>query len=175
MEQKIMDNNQRNGVSAKHTLSITGVLLGAGLLVWIIQLARAGDPVGYIILTGLGVLLALPVTGGVLAMLLHAAGKVTRPPNSPTRDDLKSIREAHQLLQTQHQYLTRLLQQAQQNPALLPGYTLPVAAEPAAPPLAPGQLQTADGFIIDGVAFDTLDETRHPFDPEEEYDVPPHR
>ena len=41
--------------------------------------------------------------------------------------------------------------------------------------IAPGQLQTADGFIIDGVAFDTLDETHHPFDPEEEYDVPPHR
>ncbi len=167
--------NKHNGVSAKHTFAITGALLVAGLLVWIIQLARAGDPIGYIILTGLGVLLALPVTGGVLAMLLHAAGKVTTSPNSPTRDDLKSIKEAHQLLQTQHQYLTRLLQQAQQNPALLSGHTPLVAAEPSVPPLAPGQLQTADGFIIDGVAFDTLDETHHPFDPEEEYDVPTHR
>ncbi|GAB4428762.1 MAG: hypothetical protein Kow0031_09080 [Anaerolineae bacterium] len=156
-----MDNGH-NGVSAKHTLAITGALLMAGLLVWIIQLARAGDPVGYIILTGLGVLLALPVTGGVLAMLLHSTGKLITPQHRYGRDDLKSIKDAHQVLQAQNQYLTRLLQQAQQNPALLPGYSQ--AADTASPPLAPGQLQTADGFIIDGVAFDTLDDVPPPFD-----------
>ncbi|MEW5958868.1 MAG: hypothetical protein AB1801_14140 [Chloroflexota bacterium] len=38
------------------TLAVMIALAGAGLLIWIIQLARQGDPVGYIMLTGLGVL-----------------------------------------------------------------------------------------------------------------------
>ena len=62
-----MDQKQSNRLSAKHTLAVMLALIGGGLLVWIIQLARQGDPIGYIILTGLGVLASLPVVGGVLS------------------------------------------------------------------------------------------------------------
>jgi len=155
------------GVSPKHTLAIVGALLATGLLVWIIQLARSGDPIGYIILTGLGVLLAMPVTGGVVALLLHAVSKLTVPQQGRARDDLKAIREAHHVLRAQNQYLIDQLKQTQQNRTLLSGHeTMPEAAPPA---LGPGQLQTADGFIIDGVAFDTLDDAQH-FNLEEDDD-----
>lgn len=133
----------------KHTLVIALVLALSGILIWIIQLARQGDPVGYIILTGLGMLLALPVTGAVLALLLRSLGRLQPPP----RDDLKSIHEAHRVLRDQNRYLTQLLAQAQKNPALLAG-----GGVDAAPSLGPGQVRTPEGFIIDGAAFDVLDD-----------------
>jgi hypothetical protein len=146
------------GVSAKHTLVVIVALVSSGLLVWIIQLARAGDPVGYIILTGLGVLLVLPIVGGVLALLINTIGKLQAPPSLP-RDDLKAIREAHQVLRAQNQYLTQLLAQAQKNPALLAGAQSGYSDTIETPlTLGPGQVRTPEGFVIDGTAFDTLDD-----------------
>ena len=37
-----MDQKQSNRLSAKHTLAVMLALIGGGLLIWIIQLARAG-------------------------------------------------------------------------------------------------------------------------------------
>jgi hypothetical protein len=143
-------------MSVKHTAMLSGMVLLTGLLVWIIQLARGGDPIGYIILTGIGVLLALPITGGVLALLISALGKLQPQAQPLSREDLKTIREAHNVLRVQNQYLTRLVNQAGQQPALLAGPN--GLASETEPLLTPGQMRTADGFIIDGVAFDHLDD-----------------
>ena len=158
MEQQHQSSRKNSGISAKHTATVIGALLLGGLLIWIIQLARAGDPVGYIILTGLGVLLVLPIVGGVLALLIGAVGKM-QPPQALSRDDLKSIREAHHVLRAQNQYLTQMLAQAQKNPALLSGLQSDQPDVYQAPlSLGPGQVRTPEGFVIDGTAFDTLDD-----------------
>ena len=145
-----MDQKQSNRLSAKHTLAVMLALIGGGLLVWIIQLARQGDPIGYIILTGLGVLASLPVVGGVLYLLIVAIGKTMQ--GRPSGQELKTVYETHRVLEAQNRELARMLTQLQRNPALL--------ANPEQPTfdLGPGQVRTPEGFIIDGTAFDTLED-----------------
>ena len=139
-----------NRLSAKHTLAVMLALIGGGLLVWIIQLARQGDPIGYIILTGLGVLASMPVMGVVLYMLIIAIGKTIQPGGN--RQEMKTIYETHRILEAQNREMARLLSQLQRNPDLL--------ANPGQPSveLGPGHVLTSDGFVIDGTAFDTLED-----------------
>jgi hypothetical protein len=145
-----MDQKQPNRLSAKHTLVVMLALIGGGLLIWIIQLARQGDPIGYIILTGLGVLTSLPVVGGVLYLLIVAVGKTMQ--GRPSGQELKTVYDTHRVLEAQNRELARMLTQLQRNPALL--------ASPEQPTfdLSPGQVRTPEGFIIDGTAFDTLED-----------------
>jgi hypothetical protein len=145
-----MDRKQSNRLSAKHTLAVMLALIGGGLLVWIIQLARQGDPIGYIILTGLGVLASLPVVGGVLYLLIVAVGKTMQ--GRPSGQELKTVYETHRVLEAQNRELARMLTQLQRNPALLTGPEQPTFD------LGPGQVRTPEGFIIDGTAFDTLED-----------------
>ena len=145
-----MDQKQSNRLSAKHTLAVMLVLIGGGLLVWIIQLARQGDPIGYIILTGLGVLASLPVVGGVLYLLIVAIGKTMQ--GRPSGQELKTVYETHRVLEAQNRELARMLTQIQRNPALLTSPEQPTFD------LGPGQVRTPEGFIIDGTAFDTLED-----------------
>ena len=145
-----MDPKQSNRLSAKHTLAVMLALIGGGLLVWIIQLARQGDPIGYIILTGLGVLASLPVVGGVLYLLIVAIGKTMQ--GRPSGQELKTVYETHRVLEAQNRELARMLTQLQRNPALLTSPEQPTFD------LGPGQVRTPEGFIIDGTAFDTLED-----------------
>jgi hypothetical protein len=146
----MMDQKQSNRFSAKHTLAVMLALIGGGLLVWIIQLARQGDPIGYIILTGLGVLASLPVVGGVLYLLIVAVGKTMQ--GRPSGQELKTVYETHRVLEAQNRELARMLTQIQRNPALLTSPEQPTFD------LGPGQVRTPEGFIIDGTAFDTLED-----------------
>ena len=145
-----MDQKLSNRLSAKHTLAVMLALIGGGLLVWIIQLARQGDPIGYIILTGLGVLASLPVVGGVLYLLIVAIGKTMQ--GRPSGQELKTVYETHRVLEAQNRELARMLTQLQRNPALL------TSPEQSTFDLGPGQVRTPEGFIIDGTAFDTLED-----------------
>lgn len=145
-----MNQKPAGGLRAKHTFVIALVLVGGGLLVWMIQLARQGDAIGYIILTGLGVLLSLLVVGLVLYILIMAIGKTTQIRSYP--NEMKTIYETHRVLEAQNREMARLLAQMQRNPTLL--------ADPEKLPveLGPGQVLTPEGFVIDGTAFDTLEE-----------------
>jgi uncharacterized protein (DUF58 family) len=146
-----MEHKEPSRISAKHTLAVMAALIGGGVLIWIIQLARQGDPIGYIILTGLGVLASLPVVGGVLYMLIVAAGSLRAVPGPATSQELKTVYETHRVLEAQNRELARMLTQLQRNPALL------TSPEQAVVELSPGQFRTSEGFIIDGAAFDTLE------------------
>ncbi len=143
-------------VSLKHTLGFALALVLGGILIWIIQLARGGEPIGYVILTGLGVILVLPVVGLVLYLLIGAIGKLRRGQSS---DDVKTIYETQRVLRAQNQELARLLLQMQNNPALRDGpeqALVPAQEGHSTPLLAPGQVITPEGFVIDGAAFDIL-------------------
>jgi hypothetical protein len=147
-----MEHKEPSRISAKHTMAVMAALIGGGVLIWIIQLARQGDPIGYIILTGLGVLASLPVVGGVLYMLIVAVGKTMQ--GRPTGQELKTVYETHRVLEAQNRELARMLTQLQRNPALLTSLRSP---EQPVVELNPGQFRTSEGFIIDGAAFDTLE------------------
>jgi hypothetical protein len=149
-----MEQKQSSRISAKHTLAVMTALIGGSVLIWIIQLARQGDPIGYIILTGLGVLASLPVVGGVLYMLIVAVGTLRAMPGPATSQELKTVYETHRVLEAQNRELARMLTQLQRNPALLTSLRSP---EQPVVELNPGQFRTSEGFIIDGAAFDTLE------------------
>lgn len=138
------------GVRARTIFAVVLAVIIGGLLVWIIQLARQGDPIGYIILTGLGVLASMPVMGVVLYMLIMAIGKTMQ--SGGNRQEMKTIYETHRILEAQNREMARLLSQLQRNPDLL--------ANPGQPSveLGPGHVLTSDGFVIDGTAFDTLED-----------------
>lgn len=142
-------------INVKHAFGFALALVIGGVIIWVIQLARNGDPIGYIILTGVGVLLALPVVGLVLYMLIIAIGKMQH--NGGTHhDDIKTMRESHRVLKDQNRELARLLLQMQKNPTLM----LPEQVgqqEPTPVNLSPGQVMTPEGFVIDGTAFSALD------------------
>ena len=148
---------ERTGLNIKHTFVVAMAVVMGGVIIWVIQLARNGDPIGYIILTGAGVLLALPVVGLVLYMLIIAIGKMQHNVGMNI-DDIKTMRESHRVLKDQNRELARLLLQMQKNPTLL----LPEQAEQQQSPmgvtLLPGQVMTPEGFVIDGTAFSTLDD-----------------
>ncbi|HEX9923290.1 MAG TPA: hypothetical protein VGD99_11575, partial [Anaerolineae bacterium] len=127
---------------ARYVFAITLALVSSGLLIWIIQLARQGEPVGYIILTGLGMLLALLVCGLVLRLLLMATNRSSAQPLS----DLKTIYDTQRVLSQQNRALLDQLRQIQKQPSLLGGHS----PHPNNLELEPGQMMTAEGFIIDG-------------------------
>jgi|GEM_PF-2213717 len=139
-----------DGVRARTIFPVVLAVIIGGLLVWIIQLARQGDPIGYIILTGLGVLASMPVMGVVLYMLIIAIGKTVQP-RANTRE-MKTIYETHRILEAQNREMARLLSQLQRNPDLLTNPGKPAVE------LGPGHVLTSDGFVIDGAAFDALED-----------------
>jgi len=142
-------------INVKHAFGFALALVIGGVIIWVIQLARNGDPIGYIILTGIGVLLALPVVGLVLYMLIIAIGKMQH--NGGTHlDDIKTMRESHRVLKDQNRELARLLLQMQKNPTLMLAEQAG-QQEPTQVNLAPGQVMTPEGFVIDGTAFSALD------------------
>lgn len=145
-----MNPKSSNGISARHTFAVVLALIIGGLLVWVIQLARQEDPIGYIILTGLGVLISVPVVGVVLYMLIIALGKTLQP--RPNTHEMKTVYETHRVLEAQNREMARLLTRMQRQPALLAN------PEQASVELGPGQVMTPEGFVIDGAAFDALEE-----------------
>ncbi|MCP4407054.1 MAG: hypothetical protein GY807_04710, partial [Gammaproteobacteria bacterium] len=90
-------NDGQTGINIKHTFVVAMALVIGGVIIWVIQLARNGDPIGYIILTGTGVLLALPVVGLVLYMLIIALGKMQQN-GGMHLDDIKTMRESQRVL-----------------------------------------------------------------------------
>ena len=85
-----------------------------------------------------------------LYILIIAIGKITQV--RPYPNEMKTVYETHRVLEAQNREMARLLTQMQRNPALL--------ANPDQPPveLGPGQVMTPEGFVIDGTAFDTLED-----------------
>ncbi len=150
-------NDGQTGINIKHTFVVAMALVIGGVIIWVIQLARNGDPIGYIILTGTGVLLALPVVGLVLYMLIIALGKMQQNGGMHI-DDIKTIRESQRVLRDQNRELARLLLQVQNNPMLMSGPQSGQQEQPAQVTLGPGQVMTPEGFVIDGTAFNVLDE-----------------
>ncbi len=162
-----MKRHEQSRVNVKHTFAFAFALMLGGILIWIIQLARGGDPIGYVILTGLGVILVLPVVGLVLYMLIEAISKLQQSQVTHL-DDVKTIYETQRVLRAQNQELARLLLQMQNNPVLLPGQTCTERSRnigsqetPSPVSLAPGQVITPEGFVIDGAAFDTLTDEKN--------------
>jgi hypothetical protein len=143
MEKKI-------GVNPKHTFAVALAVVIGSLFIWIVQLARQGDPVGYIILTGTGVLLTLLVVGVVLRLLLAVSSQSS---GGPGRSDMKHVYDTQRVLAQQNRALADQLRRLQKSDPLL-------SAEPAGPDLQPGQIMTADGYVIDSQAFDILEEAR---------------
>ncbi|MEM7343226.1 MAG: hypothetical protein AAF485_03210 [Chloroflexota bacterium] len=141
--------NKKAGINIKHSFAVAMAVVIGGILIWIIQLARNGDPIGYIILAGGGVLLALPVVGLVLYMLIIAISKLQQQPNLT---DMKTIRESQRVLSDQNREMARLMRQMQgaSNQSSDP--------QPVPPMLGPGQIMTPEGFVVEGTAFDTLDD-----------------
>ena len=145
-----MDPNTDSGVRTRTIFAVVLAVIIGGLLVWIIQLARQGDPIGYIILTGLGVLTAIPIVGVVLYMLIIAIGNTMQP--RAYSHEMKTIYETHRVLEAQNREMARLLSQVRRNPDLLTS-----SGQPSVD-LGPGHVLTSDGFVIDGTAFDALED-----------------
>ncbi len=137
---------EKRGISAKHTFAVTLAVVIGSLFIWIVQLARQGDPVGYIILTGAGVLLSLLVVGVVLRLVLAGA-------NQPPRQhpEMKTVYDTQRVLAQQNRALLDQLDRLQKNGSLLP-------AETGGVELQPGQMMTAEGYVIDSAAFEVLEE-----------------
>jgi hypothetical protein len=138
------------GFKARHVFAFSLALVGGGIIIWVIQLARQGDPVGYIILTGGGVLIALIVAGLVIGFVLRQASLAdSRRSWRGQTGPLKEMYDSQRVLLQQNQALRRLAEGQ-----------LPAATQPGQPQneLQPGQLRTAEGYVIDGAAFDELDE-----------------
>ncbi len=150
-------NDGQPGINLKHVFVVSLALVVGGVIIWVIQLARNGDPIGYIILTGAGVLLALPVVGLVLYMLIIALGKMQQN-GGIHLDDIKTMRESQRVLRDQNRELARLLLQVQNNPRLMSGPQGGQQEQPAQMTLGPGQVMTPEGFVIDGTVFNMLDE-----------------
>ena len=139
--------NTESRLRARHIFALTLALGLVGVLVWVIQLARQNEPVGYIILTGAGILLALLVSGFVVGLVLRLV--LSAQPRQA--DNLKTVREVQQLMAQQNRELLRQLQQQR-------------AALPAGAPvddLDPGQLVTREGYVIDSNLFAALDEEKN--------------
>jgi len=136
---------RKKGGGARYAFA---VVLAITLGLWIIQLARNGEAVGYIILTGEGILVTVLVVGLVIAFATKQA--VIGNGSPPPRRDLKDLYDTTRLLNQQNKTLRQLLEEhGLDNPQLPASRQFP---------LQPGQMMTADGMVIEGEAFDNLDE-----------------
>lgn len=140
--------HREKGVRARHVFALALAIIVGLTNIWIIQLARAGDPVGYILLTGEGVLATVLVVGMVIAFTIGQTAKMNNTPPAPRRD-LKDMYETTRLLNQQNKTLRQILEEQGLGDRQL------VAPQT---PLRPGQMMTADGMVIEGEAFDGLDE-----------------
>jgi hypothetical protein len=137
------------GFKARHVFALTLALVCGGIIIWIIHLARQGDPVGYIILTGGGVLILLIVAGLVIGFVLRQASLAdSRRSLRGQTGPFKEMYDSQRVLLQQNQALRRLAE------GQLPATQMVQSQNE----LQPGQLRTAEGFVIDGAAFDELDE-----------------
>lgn len=129
-------------MSARNVFIVSLVGFGtlAGLCVWIIQLARAGEPVAYAVLTGLAAILFLLVSAVVLFMLLWGLGKREQAAFwASARENALVVHQVQRTINDQNKALVEILQQQQQFPS-------------------PGQGLAPGGFLIDPAQFDVLDE-----------------
>lgn len=167
MDNETQKKRRNRGSHLPYVLTITAVLSGLGLIVWIVQLARSGDSVGITILTALLVLLGLPVLALSLALLMWVFGRwVNRP---KTEDDWQAARQSQKLMLAQLQDMQYLLLQIQKNPELAqvlaqarsnPAQLAAGSVDAAPPPalaMQPGQMMTAEGFVVDSTRFSVLD------------------
>lgn len=76
-------NEEKRGFSARHSLSITLGLGLTGVAVWVIQLARWGEPVGYMLITAAIILVSVGVIGFIIGFILRQVAKgQSQPPRS---------------------------------------------------------------------------------------------
>ena len=139
---------RKKGGGARYAFAVVLAITLGLAQIWIIQLARNGEAVGYIILTGEGILVTVLVVGLVIAFATKQA--VISNASPPPRRELKDMYDTTRLLNQQNKTLRQLLEeQGLDNPQLPASRQFP---------LQPGQMMTADGMVIEGEAFDNLDE-----------------
>ncbi len=146
-----MEYREKKGVRGRHVLAVMLAIMAGLTNIWIIQMARSGDPVGYMLLAGEGVLASVLVVGliiaftiGQMAKMSHTAGNAS----GRSRSELKDLYDTTRLLNQQNKTLRQLLEeQGMGDPQL-----------PASHTLQPGQMMTAEGEVIESRAFDVLDE-----------------
>ena len=78
-----MNPEEKRGIRARYVLVVILGLGATGVLVWVIQLARQGEPVGYMLLTTVVILAALGVFGVMLGFVLR---QVVKAQSQPPRD-----------------------------------------------------------------------------------------
>ncbi len=138
---------QKNKTSVKHTFAIMSVLTMAGLFIWIVQLARQGELVGYVILIGVGATAFILIIALAFRILMEGVGTVMvgRSTSPNGGQIMKTIRDTNAVLAGQNRELARRLE-----------HTGP-AAVTHSPQLGPGQVMTASGFVIEADDFNVLD------------------
>jgi hypothetical protein len=143
-----MEHSEKKGIRARHVFAFMLAVVMGLTNIWIIQLAREGDPVGYMILTFEGVLGTILVVGLVIAFVIGQTAKVNNI-SGPPRRDLKDLYDTTRLLNQQNKTLRQILEEQ--------GLGAPQLMAPQTP-LRPGQMMTADGMVIEGQVFDALDD-----------------
>jgi hypothetical protein len=142
-------NEEKRGFSARHSLSITLGLGLTGVAVWVIQLARWGEPVGYMLITAAIILVSVGVIGFSIGFILRQVARAQSQPPRSQADMLKDIQATQRLLADDNKRLRQLAES--RGAAGWPVF-------PQAVELQPGQWQrTPEGHIINTGAFDTLD------------------
>jgi hypothetical protein len=138
-------NEGKHGFSARHSLAISLGLGLTGVVVWVIQLARWGEPVGYMIITAAIILVSV----GVIGFILRQVAKAQSIPPRSQADMLKDIQATQKVLADQN----RQLRQLADGRGTSGWPVFPQEVE-----LQPGQWQrTPEGHVINAGACDTLD------------------
>lgn len=141
-----MEQKRRGG--ARYAFAVVFAITLGIAQIWIIQLARNGEAVGYMILAGEGILATVLIVGLINGFMVRQTAMNNAAP-SPRRD-LKDLYDTTRLLNQQNKTLRQLLEEQ--------GLDNPQLPQPQQFPLRPGQMMTADGMVIEGEAFDSLDE-----------------
>ena len=142
-----MNPEEKRGIRARHVLVVILGLGATGVLVWIIQLARQGEPVGYMLLTAVVILAALGVFRVMLGFVLRQVVKAQSQPPRQQADLLKDIQMTQRVLAEQNRHLRQLA--AGRSTPDWPVYERELQL---------GQVRTPEGYVINGAVFDGLDE-----------------
>jgi hypothetical protein len=146
-----MEHREKRGIRGRHVFGLALAIVMGLTNIWVIQLARNGEMVGYLLLALEIILATVVVVGLVISFAIGQAAKVSAAAGNSSgrsRSELKDLYDTMRLLNQQNKTLRQLLEeQGLGDPQL-----------PAPHTLQPGQMMTADGTVIESKAFDVLDD-----------------
>jgi hypothetical protein len=146
-----MEHREKRGIRGRHVFGLALAIVMGLTNIWVIQLARNGEMVGYLLLALEIILATVVVVGLVISFAIGQAAKVSAAAGNSSgrsRSELKDLYDTTRLLNQQNKTLRQLLEeQGLGDPQL-----------PAPHTLQPGQMMTADGTVIESKAFDVLDD-----------------